>query len=133
MPKIYVHTPFNLQHKGEKHFFPIGNHTVPADIADHWYTKAHTGSEPEVDVDTKAATDAMVADLEAREKSLLARSADLDAREGVLVDREKAVQAAEVALEAREKALAESMQVAQNAQSTAKDDGKPAAKANGSK
>ena len=46
MPKIYVKKAFTLHHKDEKHEFPVGNHTVPADVAEHWYTKAHTGEEP---------------------------------------------------------------------------------------
>lgn len=129
MPNIYVHTPFKLKHKGETHDFPVGVHAVPADIADHWYSKAHTGKEPAADPDASAAADAMIADLEVKEKALLSRVGALDAREGLIAEREKAVQAAEAALETREKALAEREQAAQNAQPTAKDEAK-GAKAN---
>ncbi|WP_198952933.1 MULTISPECIES: hypothetical protein [unclassified Achromobacter] len=139
MPKIYVHTAFNLQHGGEKHFFPIGNHTVAADIASHWYTKAHTGDEPQGDPDTSAAADAMIAELEAQEKALVARTGDLDARAAVLDkqeadiqaredavgkseaaagERDKALDARQAELDGREQALAAREQSQQNAGGT---------------
>lgn len=119
MPKIYVHTPFTLQHKGEKRHFGVGNHNVDADVASHWYVKAHVGEEPAADPDTSAAADAMLADLQAKEKALADRENALEVREADFASREQA-------LAAREKA-------AQNAQSAAKDDGKPSGRANASK
>lgn len=119
MPKIYVHTPFTLQHKGAKLQFGIGNHTVDADVAAHWYVKAHVGEEPAADPDTSAAADAMLAELQAKEKAL--------------ADREKALRAREAELASREQALADREKAAQNAQSTAKDEGKPSGRASASK
>ncbi|WP_427183535.1 STY1053 family phage-associated protein [Bordetella bronchialis] len=119
MPKIYVHKPFTLQYKGEKRQFGVGNHSVDADVAAHWYVKAHVGEEPAADPGTSAAADAMLAELQAKENALAERAAQLDAREADLAKREQA--------------LADREKAAQNAQSTAKDDGKPSGRANASK
>jgi multidrug resistance efflux pump len=153
MPKSHVHTAFTLQHKGEKRHFPLGA-VVPADLADHWYVKAHTSAEPITDPSTSAAADAMLADLEAKEKALAAIAADLAAtgdvldkrhkdvdqredavsrRERLAAEQQEALDARQAALDAREQALAEREKAAQNAQSTAKDDSKSTAKANVSK
>jgi hypothetical protein len=118
MPKIYVKQPFTLQHKGEKRQFGVGNHDVDAQVAAHWYVKAHVGEEPSADPDTSAAADAMLAELQAKEKAL--------------ADREKALQAREADLVSREQALADREKAAQNAQSGAKEE-KPSGRANASK
>ncbi|WP_238925099.1 STY1053 family phage-associated protein [Achromobacter insuavis] len=107
MPKIYVNREFTLQLGGEKRQFTVGNHSVDAETAKHWYVQAHVGDEPTVDPDTSAAAEALLADLDAKEQALMSRSGDLDAREAALAERELA---------------------AQNAQSTPKDDGKASGK-----
>lgn len=128
MPKIYVNREFTLQLGGDKRHFTVGNHSVDAETAKHWYVQAHIGDEPAVDPDTSAAAEALLADLQDKEKALVSRAGSLDARETVIADRENAVQAREADLATREQALADREQAAQNAQSTAKDDGKASAK-----
>ncbi|WP_454734244.1 STY1053 family phage-associated protein [Cupriavidus pauculus] len=114
MPKIYVKKAFTLHHKDEKHEFPVGNHTVPADVAEHWYTKAHTGEEPapsaEGDADLaekRAALDSAAEFLEGRAKELKELQDALDVRAGTLTDREQAVEQREAGLNARAEALDE--------------------------
>ncbi|WP_436407334.1 STY1053 family phage-associated protein, partial [Burkholderia vietnamiensis] len=47
MPKIYVKKAFKLLGDDGKHRdFPVGNHTVDKEVAEHWFVKAHTGEEP---------------------------------------------------------------------------------------
>lgn len=128
MPKIYVKREFTLQIGGEKRHFAVGNHSVDAETAKHWYVQAHVGDEPAADPDTSAAADALLAGLDEKEKALVSRAGALDAREGVIADREQALQARETELATREQALADREQAAQNAQSTPKDDGKASGK-----
>ena len=119
MPKIYVKKAFRLQHKGETHEFPVGNHSVPADVAEHWLVKAHIGDEPQLDPDTSAAADELLAELEAKAKQLDAREqhvtgmekamadhmTDLTGREEVLATRAKEADERAADLDAREKAV----------------------------
>ncbi|CAB3952715.1 STY1053 family phage-associated protein [Achromobacter piechaudii] len=128
MPKIYVNREFTVQIGGEKRHFTVGNHTVDADTAKHWYVQAHVGDEPTMDSDASAAADALLAGLDEKEKALMSRAGDLDAREAVIADREQAVQARETDVATREQALADREQAAQNAQSTPKDEGKASGK-----
>lgn len=107
MPKIYVKKAFKLQHNGEVLDFPVGNHTVDKEVAEHWFVKAHTGEEPAVDPDSAAAADELLAELDAkakglqeladklaeREKAADKRDAELAAREAAVVEREKAADA----------------------------------------
>lgn len=143
MPKkIYVEKAFTLQHEGQKHEFTVGNHTVEAEIAEHWYTQAHIGKEPAADADTSAAADELLAELEGKAKELDEREKALRESHGILqsireeqeakaqalVDRESvaAQRAAELdqreaALAAREQALATAEKaVAEAAAKTAK-------------
>lgn len=126
MPKIHVHTPFTLQHGDEKREFAVGSQTVSQEIAEHWYVKAHTGPEPEAVMDTEAAADALLDELDAKAKALQARSDELDAREKELAAREQAISEREdaadqrdVSLLAREKAVTEREQVADKAAESA--------------
>ncbi|WP_287820141.1 hypothetical protein [Achromobacter sp.] len=128
MPKIYVNREFTVQIGGEKRHFTVGNHTVDAETAKHWYVQAHIGDEPTVDPDTSAAAEALLADLADKEKALMSRSGALDAREAVIADREQAIQVREADLATREQALADREQAAQNAPSTPKGDGKASRK-----
>ncbi|WP_025138088.1 hypothetical protein [Achromobacter sp. DH1f] len=128
MPKIYVNREFTLQLGGERRHFTVGNHSVDAETAKHWYVQAHIGDEPAMDPDTSAAAEALLADLQDKEKALVSRAGSLDARETVIADREQAVQAREADLATREQALADREQAAQNAQSTPKDDAKASGK-----
>lgn len=52
MPKILVHTPFNLllSPTGDKQRFEVGAYDVSEEVASHWYTAMHAdsiGAEPE--------------------------------------------------------------------------------------
>lgn len=72
MPKIYVKKAFTLNAGAEQQHFAVGNHTVSADVADHWFVKAHVG-EPEPASESERAADELLADLDKREKALAAR------------------------------------------------------------
>ena len=98
MPKIYVKKAFKLQHEGELHDFPVGNHTVDKEIAEHWFVKAHTGEEPAADPESAAAADELLAELDAKAKGLQELA-------GKLAEREKALDKREAELSEREKAL----------------------------
>lgn len=98
MPKIYVKKAFTLNCGGERQHFPVGPHTVGADVAEHWYAKAHIG-EPEPPSEAEAAAEELLADLEQREKALAAREKAADARDAQLAKREEAVAAREKAAE----------------------------------
>lgn len=118
--KIYVEKAFKLLGDDGKHTdYPVGNHTVEKDTAEHWFVKAHTGDEPPVDPATAAETDALRAQLE-DEASALTRIAEtlnadrkaLDARAGALTDGEaklverlRAADQREIDLNARAEAL----------------------------
>lgn len=105
MPKIYVHTAFTLRHNGGALSFPVGVHTVDADVASHWYVKAHVGEEPALDLDSGAAADALLAELEERAKVLQ----DAEVK---VAQREQAADAREAKLDEREKAVAQREQAA---------------------
>lgn len=98
MPKIYVKKAFTLNAGAEQQHFAVGNHTVSADVADHWFVKAHVG-EPEPASESERAADDLLADLEQREKALAAREKGADARDADLAKREEAVAAREKAAE----------------------------------
>ncbi|GAA7770964.1 hypothetical protein RN01_29815 [Cupriavidus sp. SHE] len=111
MPKIYVKKAFTLHHKDEKHEFPVGNHSVPAEVAEHWYVKAHTGDEPAVDPESAAVADELLAELDAKAKALqeladklAEREKAADQREADLNGRAEALDTREVAISEREKA-----------------------------
>ncbi|GMG90668.1 hypothetical protein Cmtc_18880 [Cupriavidus sp. TKC] len=112
MPKIYVKKAFTLHHKDEKHEFPVGNHSVSAEVAEHWYVKAHTGEEPAAGNDGDADLADRRAELESEAKMLTDVAAKLnedrltlDARAAELVEREKAADQRETELNARAEAL----------------------------
>ncbi|MCA7083396.1 hypothetical protein K7G19_07260 [Cupriavidus sp. DB3] len=141
--KIHVAKAFKLLGKdGKQHDFPVGNHTVDQDVADHWFVKAHLGGEAAQNADTEAAADELPAELEAKAKALQAteadlaarekyaagmveamtkHAADLDQREAKVAEREKAVAEREQAIEAKAKEDAE-------AKAKAEAEAKPAAK-----
>lgn len=108
MPKIYVNREFTLQLGGEKRHFTIGNHSVDAETASHWYVKAHVGDEPALDPDTSAAADALLSELDARAKVLQ----DAEVK---VTQREQAADKREASLDEREKAMAQREQAADNA------------------
>ncbi|MDN7549083.1 STY1053 family phage-associated protein [Burkholderia cenocepacia] len=108
MPKIYIKKAFKLLGDDGKHRdFPVGNHTVDKEVAEHWFVKAHTGEEPAADPNAVAAADELLAELDAkakglqelaeklaeREKAADKRDAELAAREEAVAEREKAADA----------------------------------------
>lgn len=98
--KIHVAKAFKLLGKdGKQHDFPVGNHTVDQDVAEHWFVKAHLDGES-AGGDTEAAADELLAELEAKAKAVQEAEAKLAAREAELTEREKAVAAREQALDA---------------------------------
>ncbi|MGO4412483.1 hypothetical protein AB4Z27_05965 [Cupriavidus sp. KB_39] len=111
MPKIYVRKAFVLQHDGGKHEFPVGNHTVPPAVAEHWFVKAHIGEEPAAGgeagdlAEQRAALDSAGQFLEGKAKELKERQDALDMRAGTVSDREKAADQREADLNARAEAL----------------------------
>lgn len=105
--KIYVEKAFTLQHEGKKHEFPVGNHTVSADVAEHWYVQAHIGQEPVTDPDTSAATEELLAELEGKARELDKQHAALAEREKAADQREADLNARAEAMDAREAAIAE--------------------------
>lgn len=98
MPKIYVKKAFTLNAGAEPQHFAVGNHTVSADVADHWFVKAHIG-EPEPASESERAADELLADLAKREKALTEREKAADARDADLAKREDAVAGREKAAE----------------------------------
>lgn len=104
MPKIFVKKAFTLQHEGEKQQFAVGNHSVPKEIADHWFVKAHIGDEPVTDPDTSAAADELLAELEAKAKELDERETALKENHGILQSIREEQDAKALALGEREKA-----------------------------
>lgn len=126
MPKIYVKKAFKLRHNEETHDFPVGLHTVDAEVAAHWFVKAHTGEQPAVEPDARAAADALLAEIEAKAKALDdeaaakakaldVRAEELDAREKQLAKLEAAVDAHAADVAARDKAVTEREQAAEKA------------------
>ncbi|WP_011298546.1 STY1053 family phage-associated protein [Cupriavidus necator] len=123
MPKIYVKKAFTLQHEGEKHEFPVGNHTVAAGVAEHWYVKAHIGEEPAAGGETdqsdlaeqRAALDSAAQFLEGRAEQLAKLQEELADREKAVAEREDAADQRDVSLLAREKAVTEREQAAEKA------------------
>ncbi|QYY30245.1 hypothetical protein K2O51_23010 [Cupriavidus pinatubonensis] len=122
MPKIYVKKAFTLHHKDERHDFPVGNHTVPADVAEHWYVKAHTGEEPaagegEPDdlAEKRAVLDSAAEFLEGRAKQLKDLQDDLGGRERAVAEREQAAEQRDADLAKREATVAEREQAADKA------------------
>ncbi len=105
MPKIYVKKAFTLNAGAEQQHFAVGNHTVSADVADHWFVKAHVG-EPEPASEGERAADELLADLDKREKALAAREKAAEQRDAELAKREEAVAAREKAAEQRDAELA---------------------------
>lgn len=118
--KIYVKKAFKLLGDDGKHTdYPVGNHTVEKEVAEHWFVKAHTGDEPPVDPESAAAADALRAQLEEEASALAAVAATLnddrmalDARaaaladgEAKLADRASAADQREADLNARAEAL----------------------------
>lgn len=118
MPKIYVKKAFTLHHNDERHDFPVGNHTVPADVAEHWYVKAHTGDEPAADPDAAAAADELLAELDAKAKALQVLADQLADREKAADQREADLNARAEALDAREVAIADREKAADSAKAT---------------
>ncbi|CAN0620498.1 conserved protein of unknown function [Burkholderia multivorans] len=58
MPKIEVVKPFRLlADDGKHHEFPVGSHEVEQEVADHWYTKAHTRAPEGDDAEAAAKTE----------------------------------------------------------------------------
>ncbi|MBN9359823.1 MAG: hypothetical protein J0I15_25525 [Herbaspirillum huttiense] len=115
MAKIYVHTPFELQHGQEKLVFGVGPHDVHPEVADHWYAQHFIGEDPGAgkSEDSQAA-DALLVELDGREQDLRKQLELLEAEKAALVEREKAVAEAEEAakakaadLEKRDRALAD--------------------------
>ncbi len=136
MPKIYVKTPFTLTHDDtSKTSFAVGEHEVDAEVADHWFTKLHTGEKPvaagtpvslpaggsDADQDDSAAelgkreealaanAEALrvrAAELEVQRVNLGVHKAELDARHGSLEERAAGLNAREAELDAREDAIA---------------------------
>lgn len=113
--KIQVAKAFQLNVKGgAPMYFPIGNHTVDQEVADHWFVKAHLGGESAESGDNEAAADELLAELDAKAKALQAaadelakREQALDKREADLAEREQAVAEREKSLEAKAKTAAE--------------------------
>lgn len=113
--KIHVAKAFKLLGKdGKQHDFPVGNHTIDQDVAEHWFVKAHLDGESAQSADTEAAADELLAELEAKAKAI-------DEREAKVAEREKAVAEREQAIEAKAKEEAE-------AKAKAEAEAKPAAK-----
>lgn len=96
MPKIYVKKAFTLNCGGEQRHFPVGPHTVAADVAEHWYAKAHIG-DPEPLGASELAADELLAELAKREKALTEREKTAEQRDAELAKREEAVTAREKA------------------------------------
>ncbi|WAL80961.1 hypothetical protein OYT13_13865 [Pandoraea sp. XJJ-1] len=94
MPKIYVKKAFTLNAGSEPKQFAVGNHSVSAEVADHWFVKAHVG-EPEPASESEKAADELLADLAKREKALTERELAADERDADLAKREEAVAARE--------------------------------------
>ncbi|MBV8159130.1 MAG: hypothetical protein JO278_15830 [Dyella sp.] len=120
--KIYVEKAFKLLGDDGKHTdYPVGNHTVEKETAEHWFVKAHTGDEPptspEMDAELaeqRAALDSAAQFLEGKAEQLKAFQEALDARASALADgeeklaqREADLNARADALDAREAAIAE--------------------------
>lgn len=118
MPKIYVERPFTLHHSGGVESFEVGAHTVSAEVASHWYTKAHIGDEPVLDADAGAAADALLAELDARAQKL-------QKAEDQVAEREKAAAVRETELAQREDAVAEREKAADNPDQAAAGKAKP--------
>lgn len=125
MPKIYIAKAFKLQHQDKDGkptvtHFDVGNHTVPADVAEHWFVKAHTGEEPAAGTDDDAdlaekrsALDSAAEFLEGKAKELKGLQDALDARtialtegEAKLAGRVSAADQRAAELDQREAALA---------------------------
>lgn len=59
MPKITVATPFTYTDPaGAAHKFATGVHTVDADVAAHWFVKAHLVADPKVEAKAPKQSDA---------------------------------------------------------------------------
>ncbi|WP_079218925.1 STY1053 family phage-associated protein [Herbaspirillum robiniae] len=111
---IHVHKAFKLLHNGEHLQFAPGSYSVDAEVAGHWFTKAHVGEAPLVDAGTAAAAEELMAELGQREKELRDQADLLQKAQEALAEREKAVQASEATakqvsaeLDSREASLAE--------------------------
>jgi hypothetical protein len=102
MAKIYVHTPFELQHGPEKLEFGVGVHEVARDVADHWYVQHFIGEDPGAgkSEDSQAA-DALLVELDGREQELRKQLGLLEAEKADLIEREKKLAEAEEAAKAR--------------------------------
>lgn len=96
MPKIHVNKAFVLNVEGEPKHFAVGNHNVTAEIADHWFVKAHIGG-PAPASESERAADELLADLDAREKELAAREKAAEQRDADLAKREEEIAAREKA------------------------------------
>lgn len=96
MPKIYVKKAFTLNAGSEPQQFAVGNHNVPAEVAEHWFVKAHIG-EPEPASESERAADELLSDLAKREKALTEREKAAEQRDADLAKREEAVTAREKA------------------------------------
>ena len=102
MAKIYVHTPFELQHGQEKLAFGVGPHDVHPEVADHWYAQHFIGEDPGAgkSEDSQAA-DALLIELDGREQDLRKQLELLEAEKADLAEREKKVAEAEEAAKTR--------------------------------
>lgn len=105
--KIYVNKAFKLLDPDTKQHadYPVGNHTVEKEVAEHWFVKAHTGAEPPLDPDAQAAADELMAELDARAQALQAQAKDLDAREKLLAGRVRDAEQRDADLAKREQGI----------------------------
>lgn len=137
MPKktIYIKAPFTLTHDDtSKTSFEVGEHEVDADVADHWFTKLHTGEKPVAggtpvtpagggDVEQADRADelakreealaanaealrARAAELEVQRVNLGVLKDELEARHGSLEERAAGLSFREAELDTREDAIA---------------------------
>lgn len=127
--KIYVEKAFKLLGEDGKHTdYPVGNHIVEKETAEHWFVKAHAGDEPPIDPDSQAAADELLAELDSKAKELDEREkaadqlkkdlqagfdnlrtlkAEVESRHQAAAQREVDLNARAEALDAREVAIAE--------------------------
>lgn len=113
MPKLHVHTAFELRHDdGTTEKFSVGQHDFPTPIAAHWYVKHHTRAAADVAASVKQDDDvdsgfaAREAELNAAADFLRQEKAALDQRVAEHDQREKAFEARVAEFEAAQRAAA---------------------------
>jgi hypothetical protein len=132
MPKLHVHTKFQLRHDdGTTTDYASGAHDFDDATADHWYVKLHTTDPAAMTAgaptpDDSRALGEIEADLVAKEQSLAELEAklkaiaeDLEARTSELDKRAEALDARDEALRARETEFAARVEAFEAAQRAA--------------